>query len=67
MGYAVNAEENAPALIVDNQKGRTEEAAMGIIRGLMASLKQPDALRRHGRGKLPGRALDRSLEVYVGA
>ena len=35
VGYAVNAEENAPALIVDNRRGRTEEAAMVLSLSLI--------------------------------
>ena len=65
VGYAVNAEENAPALIVDNRRGRTEEAAMVLSGGLMASLSNLMLCGGMGEGKLPGRALDRSLEVYV--
>lgn len=65
VGYAVNAEGNAPAMIVNNRRGRTEEAAMVLSGGLMASLSNLMLCGGLGEGKLPGRALDRSLEVYV--
>lgn len=54
VGYAVNAEENAPALIVDNRRGRTEEAAMVLSGGLMASLSNLMLCGGMGEGKLPG-------------
>lgn len=64
VGYAVNAEENA-AWLSDNNRNNTEGAAVILSCGLMASLGNLMLSSSLGEGKLPGKAFDRGLEIYV--